>query len=78
MVLPPGSPAVGKTLAGINLRGRTGATVLAIRRGGEGLLVPTGRELLQADDVLAVAGTHESVDAARALLAEPGKTNRDG
>jgi CPA2 family monovalent cation:H+ antiporter-2 len=68
VVLAPGSPAIGKTLAGINLRGRTGATVLAIRRGEQGLLVPTGRELLQAGDVLALAGTHESVEAARALL----------
>jgi CPA2 family monovalent cation:H+ antiporter-2 len=64
------SPAVGKTLAGLNLRGRTGATVLAIRRGGEGVVVPTGREVLQADDVLALAGTHTSVDAARSLLSE--------
>ena len=68
VVIASGSAAVGETLAGINLRGRTGATVLAIRRGKEGLLVPTGRELLQAGDVLAVAGTHESVDAARDLL----------
>ena len=70
VVLAPGSPAIGKTLAGINLRGRTGATVLAIRRGEQGLLVPTGRELLQAGDVLALAGTHDSVDAARALLSD--------
>jgi CPA2 family monovalent cation:H+ antiporter-2 len=78
VVLERGSQAVGKTLAGINLRGRTGATVLAIRRGGEGHLVPTGSEQLQADDVLAVAGTHESVDAARTLLSEPAKSSRDG
>ncbi|HKC61010.1 MAG TPA: cation:proton antiporter [Myxococcales bacterium] len=70
VVIAKGTAAVGKTLAGINLRGRTGATVLAIRRGQEGLLVPTGRELLQADDVLALAGTHESVDAARDLLSQ--------
>jgi monovalent cation:H+ antiporter-2, CPA2 family len=69
VVIAKGSAAVGETLAGINLRGKTGATVLAIRRGKEGLLVPTGRELLQAEDVLAVAGTQESVDAARELLA---------
>jgi monovalent cation:H+ antiporter-2, CPA2 family len=68
VVLAPGSPAIGKTLAGINLRGRTGATVLAIRRGEQGVLVPTGRELLLAGDVLALAGTHESVEAAGALL----------
>src|SRR5262245_16617066 len=64
------SPAVGKTLADLNLRGVTGATVLAVSRGerGEGV-VPTADETLRAGDVLALAGTHEAVSAARALLA---------
>ena len=62
------SPAVGRTLASLNLRGATGATVLAISREGEGVLVPTGHEQLRVDDVLALAGTHEAVDAARAML----------
>jgi CPA2 family monovalent cation:H+ antiporter-2 len=66
--LSPGSPAVGRTLANLNLRGATGATVLAIARGGEEVLVPTGHEELRAQDVLALAGTHEAVDAARELL----------
>jgi CPA2 family monovalent cation:H+ antiporter-2 len=62
------SPAVGRTLASLNLRGATGATVLAISREGEGVLVPTGHEQLRVDDVLALAGTQEAVDAARAML----------
>jgi len=62
------SPAVGRTLASLNLRGATGATVLAIARGGEGVLVPTGHEQLRVHDVLALAGTHEAVAAARGLL----------
>jgi CPA2 family monovalent cation:H+ antiporter-2 len=66
--LARGSPAVGRTLASLNLRGATGATVLAIARGGEGVLVPTGHEELRADDVLALAGTHEAVTAAKELL----------
>jgi CPA2 family monovalent cation:H+ antiporter-2 len=68
--LSPGHYAVGKTLADINLRGLTGATVLACVRDGKGVLVPTGKETLRADDVLALAGTHAAVDAARALLAD--------
>jgi monovalent cation:H+ antiporter-2, CPA2 family len=67
------SPAVGKSLAELNLRGITGATVLAIRRGSDGLLVPTASEVLRTDDVLALAGTHDAVDAARRLLS-PQKT----
>ena len=66
--LSAGSPAVGRTLASLNLRGATGATVLAIARNPEGVLVPTGHEELRVDDVLALAGTHEAVAAARAVL----------
>jgi len=63
---------VGRTLANLNLRGATGAIVLAIARGGEGVLVPTGHEELRADDVLALAGTHEAVAAAKQLLSGDG------
>ena len=66
--LPPGSPAVGKTLAEIALRGRTGATVLAIRRGEESVVIPSGHERLLEGDVLAVAGSHDAIQAARELL----------
>jgi CPA2 family monovalent cation:H+ antiporter-2 len=64
-----GGPSVGATLATLNLRGRTGATVLAIWRPERGVLVPTAREPLAAGDLLAVAGTEESVAAARLALA---------
>jgi CPA2 family monovalent cation:H+ antiporter-2 len=66
--LTDGNPAVGRSLAALDLRAQTGATVLAIRRGEAGLLVPTGHELLQAGDVLALAGTREAVQAAKSLL----------
>jgi len=66
--LPPDSPAIGQSLAQLNLRGVTGATVLAISRGERGIAVPAAMEVLREGDVLAVAGTQESVAAARALL----------
>jgi monovalent cation:H+ antiporter-2, CPA2 family len=75
--LSPGSHAVGKTLAALNLRGLTAATVLAILRGDERVLVPTGKEVLQQGDVLAVAGSHEAIDAARWLLRD-GPERGDG
>lgn len=62
------SPAVGRTLAELNLRGVTGATVLAITRAEQGLLIPTAKEVLRTGDVLAIAGTKEAVLAAEALL----------
>jgi CPA2 family monovalent cation:H+ antiporter-2 len=63
------SPAVGRTLAELDLRGTTGATVLAIQRGGASLSVPSAREVLRSGDVLAITGSEEAVEAARLLLA---------
>lgn len=61
------SAAVGRTLADLNLRGVTGATVLAITRGSQAI-VATATEVLQRHDRLALAGTREAIDAARAVL----------
>ncbi len=61
------SVAVGRTLAELNLRGITGATVIAIKREGRSV-VPSANEVLEAGDVLALAGTQESIKAARVLL----------
>ncbi|OJT23743.1 potassium transporter [Archangium sp. Cb G35] len=69
--LEASSPAVGQSLAQLNLRGMTGATVLAIQRGDGEAVVPTAQEVLREGDVLALAGTHEAIDAARAVLETP-------
>ena len=63
-----GSPSVNRRLSEINLRGHTGATVLAIGREGQQVIAPRGAEVLQEGDVLAVAGTHEAIAAAIDLL----------
>ena len=68
VILADGSPMVGKTLAETRLRGLTGATILAIQRGEDTLLVPAGDQRLLAGDVLAVAGSHDVVEAATRLL----------
>jgi CPA2 family monovalent cation:H+ antiporter-2 len=62
------SDAVGQSLQSLNLRGVTGATVLALIRDGEGLLVPTATETLRVGDVLALAGSQEAIGRARRLL----------
>ncbi len=61
------SPAAGRTLAIVNLRAETGASVLAILRDGRAI-VPSGSEPLHAGDVLAIAGTRHALTAARTLL----------
>lgn len=67
-VVGPQSVAAERTLAELNLRGQTGATVLAIHRGDGDVVLPTAGERLRVGDVIALAGTSESVDAARALM----------
>jgi CPA2 family monovalent cation:H+ antiporter-2 len=66
--LKKGNSFVGKTLAESNLRGVTGATVLAIIRGTTGVTIPTAGEQLKEGDVLALSGSHEAVEAAREYL----------
>ena len=62
-------PAVGRSLAEIDLRGRTGAGVLCISRGGR-VLLPDAKECLQAGDVLVVAGPPEAGEGVSKALAE--------
>ena len=70
--IPPGSGVCGRTLAQLDLRAKTGATVLAIRRQEGEVVTPTGRETLEAGDVLAVVGTSDAVEAAAGLLGVEG------
>jgi CPA2 family monovalent cation:H+ antiporter-2 len=67
--IEPGSTLEGQTLVGANLRGLTGATVLAIVRDDQQILMPSGQEILRDGDVLAVVGSHEAVESARTLIA---------
>jgi CPA2 family monovalent cation:H+ antiporter-2 len=60
--------AIGQTLVGLDVRGSTGATVLAIARDPGGAMIPTGREVLREDDTLVLAGTHEAIAQAHRLL----------
>jgi CPA2 family monovalent cation:H+ antiporter-2 len=60
--------AVSKTLRDVHLRALTGATVVAIRRDGAPARLATGDERLEPGDVLAVVGTDDAIQRARALL----------
>ena len=74
----PQSIAVGRSLAQLNLRGATGATVLAIRRGDQQIPTPLGREVIQVNDVVAVAGAHDALAIARAIFApDPARVRDD-
>jgi CPA2 family monovalent cation:H+ antiporter-2 len=68
LTLRPHSVAVGRTLSDINLRAKTGATVLAIQRDGSRVILPTGRERLEVADVLAISGSRDAVLEAQKIL----------
>ena len=65
---------VGQSLASLDLRGRTGATVLAISRGGRAIVSPAADESLEAGDILALTGSAVAIEAAQLILtgAAPG------
>jgi CPA2 family monovalent cation:H+ antiporter-2 len=75
ITIPPASPFVGRSLAELDLRARTGATVLAIVRGTTGIASPSPTEPLHAGDVLAIAGSDEAIAAVRSLLDVPPPTS---
>ncbi len=64
----PDDYAVGRSLAELDLRDTTDATVLVIVRPDDSVILPVGREVLRAGDVLALAGAEDAVLKARALL----------
>jgi CPA2 family monovalent cation:H+ antiporter-2 len=66
-----GSIADGATLSALDLRARTGATVVAILRGGEAITTPSGHDTLAAGDRLAVAGTQDALADAVILIRRP-------
>jgi len=66
--LSPGDPAVARSLAELNLRGLTGATVIAVERAGQGVIYPGAHERLCEGDVLVFTGTDAAVAAARQIL----------
>lgn len=63
-----GSEGDGKTLGQLNLRGRTGATIVALLRGDLRIAFPEAGERLQGGDLVALTGSHEAIGAAEALL----------
>ena len=64
----PGSPGAGKTLLELEVRGKTGASVLAIRRGADAHPNPDPHERLREGDVLLVMGNRAALDAALGLF----------
>jgi CPA2 family monovalent cation:H+ antiporter-2 len=69
--LRDGSSAVGRTLSELELRRKTGATVLAVQRQGVVHASPTGDFCFEVSDILLVLGEPSAIDKLLALL-DPG------
>ncbi|HJR34729.1 MAG TPA: cation:proton antiporter [Gemmatimonadales bacterium] len=63
-----GSEAAGATLGDLNLRGRTGATVVALTRNGRREPLPTAATRLEPGDMVALSGSGNAIGLAAALL----------
>jgi CPA2 family monovalent cation:H+ antiporter-2 len=70
LTLSPGHLFVGQTLASANLRARTGASVVAILRGGQLMANPKSMTVFQAGDRIGLIGDPEEIKAAEKVLAE--------
>ena len=75
MEVEPGSEAAGKTLGELNLRGRTGATVVALSRAGQSTPLPPAGTRLLAADLLALTGSGDAIGLAAALLRATGTSS---
>jgi CPA2 family monovalent cation:H+ antiporter-2 len=62
------SPAVGRTLGDLNLRGKTGATVIAVTRGGHTKVSPGAKYTLEPGDTIVLLGTPEKIERAQEFL----------
>ncbi len=66
------SAAAGHSLGELNLRGRTGATVVALLRGTTRIAFPEATERLAAGDMVALTGSEEAIRAASLILHSTG------
>ncbi len=73
-LLSSASPACGRTLRQLELRAKTGTTIIAVVRGGQPITNPTADQELRAGEVLVMVGSHKQLDAAAALL-KPAQRN---
>src|SRR5207247_746394 len=64
IVLSAKAPAVGQTIAETALRSKTGALILAVRRGESDLATPGADFQLDAGDVLVVVGQPQQIKSA--------------
>jgi CPA2 family monovalent cation:H+ antiporter-2 len=69
--LEPDSPAVGRTLAQLDLSGTTRALIIAVVRDGAHTLSPDSGFTLREGDILVLVGDHQALENAFERLSPP-------
>jgi CPA2 family monovalent cation:H+ antiporter-2 len=64
----PGSPVIGKSLGELDLRGKTGATVIAVVREGEAKVSPGASYVLRENDTILLSGSSKKIERAMEIL----------
>ena len=75
LLILEGSPAVGQTLAGLEVRQKSGVTVIAVVRDGQSFHNPATDFRLASGDILVLLGSHKELDEAMWLLSPPAEEN---
>ena len=78
LVLDEGSPAVGRTIGGLELRRRTGATVVAVIRDGLTDVNPGSEFRFETGDIVVLLGSPEQIDRAVEQINAAGENNVAG
>ncbi len=66
--LSPHSVFCGKTLAQLNIRNKSGVSIVRIIRGGININIPGGNERIYPEDLIVVAGSDEQIDKFQKML----------
>ena len=64
------SPAAGKLIRELELRTRTGASIVGIERSGANIINPSADEELQSGDQVLLLGTRDQIDSAKAVFSK--------
>ncbi len=76
--VPPTSWIIGKTIAATNIRGLTGATIMAVKRQGQEIFSPGADFVFDCDDVMVIVGTVGAKKRAREAIMETLIDSQDG
>jgi CPA2 family monovalent cation:H+ antiporter-2 len=70
IIIAEDSLAAGKLIHELELRTRTGASIVGIERSGAKLINPSADEELQSGDQVLLLGTRDQIDSAKAVFSK--------